>query len=116
APSAHDRARTCAPTKKRALNPLTSERSELVDLAQHYESLRQSAIDKPRRTNSGLGLALFLRAGMTAWMQTCGRLSQPLPPTTPPANTCDHRLDLHLRYDLINILVTMVLNQRKEQQ
>lgn len=88
----------------------------MVDLSQHYESLRQTVIDKPQRRDSGLGLALFLRAGLTAWMQTCGQLSQPSLPTAPISNTREQKLDVQLNRDLINILVMMVLNQRKEQE
>jgi hypothetical protein len=102
--------------KKRALNPTSSEQSGLVDLTNQYENLRQSVINKPQRRDSGLGLALFLRAGMTVWMQTCGQLSQPSHTTSPISNTREQKLDVRQRGDLINILVTMVLNQRKEQE
>jgi len=88
----------------------------LFDLTEHYESLRQSVINRSQRIDSGLGLALFLRAGMTAWIQTCGQLSQPSRPTAPISNPGEQRLDIQTQRDLINILVTMVLNQRKGQQ
>jgi len=88
----------------------------LFDLTEHYESLRQSVINRSQRIDSGLGLALFLRAGMTAWIQTCGQLSQPSRPTAPISNPGEQRLDVQAQRDLINILVTMVLNQRKGQQ
>jgi hypothetical protein len=84
-------------------------------LTRHYESLRQTAVDQALRRDSGLGLALFLRAGLTAWMQTCGKLSPPSASTTLPANTREPDLDVRLSRDLVNILVTMVLNRRKEQ-
>ena len=88
----------------------------MFDLTEHYESLRQSVINQSQRIDSGLGLALFLRAGMTAWIQTCGQLSQPSRPTAPISNTREQKLDVQLNRDLINILVMMVLNQRKEQE
>ena len=34
-----------------------------------YEQLRRDAIDGSSRGREALGLALFLRRGMTAWMQ-----------------------------------------------
>jgi hypothetical protein len=85
-------------------------------LTNQYENLRQSVINKAQRRDSGLGLALFLRAGMRVWMQTCGQLSQPSHTTVPIPNTREQQLDLRRSRDLINILVTMVLNQRKEQE
>jgi hypothetical protein len=84
-------------------------------LTRQYESLRQTAVDQALRRDSGLGLALFLRAGLTAWMQTCGKLSSPSVSTTLHTNTREPDLDVQLSRDLVNILVTMVLNQRKEQ-
>ena len=38
------------------------------NLASNYEQLRRDAM---RRLGGSLGLALFLRRGMTAWMQAC---------------------------------------------
>jgi hypothetical protein len=38
-------------------------------LAGHYEQLRQDAMRQSISGGRGLGLALFLRSGMKAWMQ-----------------------------------------------
>ena len=86
------------------------------DLTQHYECLRGIALNERRREDQGLGLALFLRAGMTAWMQTCARIS-PLPRSAAPASdACAQSLDGRRQRDLINILVAMILDLRKEKQ
>jgi hypothetical protein len=85
-------------------------------LTQHYECLRGIALNERRREDQGLGLALFLRAGMTAWMQTCARIS-PLPRSAAPASdACAQLLDGRRQRDLINILVAMILDLRKEKQ
>jgi hypothetical protein len=84
-------------------------------LTQHYEHLRQSVLNERQRADQGLRLALFLREGMTAWIQTCARITQLPPPTVPSSSACEQTLGAHLQRDLINILVAMVLDQRKEQ-
>jgi hypothetical protein len=83
-------------------------------LTQHYECLRGIALNERRREDQGLGLALFLRAGMTAWMQTYARIS-PLPHSAAPASVASAQsLDGRRQRDLINILVAMILDLRKE--
>ena len=86
------------------------------DLTPHYECLRETALNERQGRDQGLGLALFLRAGMTAWMQTCARTS-PLPRSAAPASdACAQSLDGRRQRDLINILVAMILDLRKEKQ
>lgn len=41
------------------------------NLVVRYEQLRKDALSRSRDGGSGFGLALFLRQGMTAWMQVC---------------------------------------------
>lgn len=47
-------------------------------LVECYEVLREEAVSSAR--GSGLGLALFLREGMVAWMRACATwMAQPAP-------------------------------------
>jgi hypothetical protein len=85
-------------------------------LTQHYERLRGIALNERRREDQGLGLALFLRAGMTAWMQTCARISPRPRSAAPASDACAQSLDGRRQRDLIDILVAMILDLRKEKQ
>src|SRR5262249_49050722 len=116
ASSAHHRARVRAAAKKSSLTEAALERPEFGNLTQHYERIRESALNQRQREDQGLGLALFLRAGMTAWMQTYAQISQPLPSVVPVSCACEQTLDARLQRDLINILVAIVLDPKKEKQ
>ena len=63
------RAQLAASSKKTPLNATRGVPATWQDLAAHYEQLRRDAIGRPAHGGAGLGLALFLRRGMTAWMQ-----------------------------------------------
>jgi len=57
------------------------------DVVVRYEQLREDALSGATRS-SGLGFTLFLRQGMTAWMQassTCAALPMPTSAAPPPA-------------------------------
>jgi hypothetical protein len=67
-------------------------------LAAGYEELRRAALGGAAGSGRGLGLALFLRSGMAAWMETCAALvpsrDAPARPTGPPVVPLDLRLEV----------------------
>lgn len=48
-----------------------------------YESLRSQVLSRPHFSQRGLGLVLFIRKGMLAWMETCQQ-SMPTDDTNRP--------------------------------
>jgi hypothetical protein len=46
-----------------------------------YEELRGAALGQAGGAGRGIGLALFVRSGMAAWMETCAALLIPRAPT-----------------------------------
>jgi hypothetical protein len=63
-------------------------------LAAGYEELRRAALERAGGSGRGIGLAVFIRSGMAAWMETCAALLGPRdraargptaePPRVPP--------------------------------
>ncbi|MGB8296605.1 MAG: hypothetical protein WCG85_14350 [Polyangia bacterium] len=54
-------------------------------LSSSYEELRRTAVDPSEGTGRSVGLGLFMRSGMAAWMQTCASLVRPRESTPRPA-------------------------------
>lgn len=82
------------------------------DFVVRYEQLREDALSAANRA-SGVGFTLFLRQGMTAWMQACSCAALPLPTSAAPANTmsawsCD------VRAQAASILAGILLSYRSE--
>jgi hypothetical protein len=77
------------------------------DVAFHYEQLRRSSI-------GSVGLTLFLRQGMAAWMQACasGALS-PARDSVPPANAANP-WPADVRSQAAVILAGIILHSRPE--
>jgi hypothetical protein len=69
------------------------------DLVAHYEQLRRDARDVPARCREGLGLALFLRRGMAAWMQAWSPCTSCVTPQaqTLPATTAPGPVDVRVQ-------------------
>ena len=42
-----------------------------------YEDLRRAALRRAVASGRGVGLALFVRSGMAAWMEACAALPRP---------------------------------------
>jgi len=68
-------------------------------LAAGYEELRRAALGGgAARPARGIGLALFLRSGMAAWMESCAALVPPRGATVraaaPPVVPLDLRLEV----------------------
>src|SRR5206468_11167884 len=98
--SAQRRARASATGKKTAVTaspPAAGARARQA-LAAGYEELRRAALGGAAGSGRGLGLALFLRSGMAAWMETCAALvpshDAPARGTSPPIVPLDLRLEV----------------------
>ena len=81
--------------------------------AARYEQLRSDAVHRVSGVSSGIGLAVFLRQGLTAWMRACGtvltpsvnQLAQPTPLSSLPFD---------VRTQTVLILAGMLLGNRSE--
>jgi hypothetical protein len=81
--------------------------------AARYEQMRSDALNRCSGVSSGIGLAVFLRQGLTAWMRACGRVrtpsvtqvAQPAPVSLLP---CD------VRTQTVLILAGMLFGNRSE--
>lgn len=83
------------------------------NLTAHYEQLRRDAISRSARSGGGLGLALFLRRGMTAWMQAwseCAAAETESYPTSGGKET----IPADMRSQLAILLAGMILSLRQE--
>jgi hypothetical protein len=84
------------------------------DLVAHYERLRREVLGSPFPDAAGFGRALFLRRGMTAWMQAwaeCGRRIEPDPPSQPRVEAT---VTADLRAQITALLVGMILSRQQE--
>lgn len=81
--------------------------------AARYEQLRSDALNRGSDVSSGVGLAVFLRQGLTAWMRACGSV------LTPSANQVAQpapvsSLPFDVRTQTVLILAGMLLGHRSE--
>jgi hypothetical protein len=84
------------------------------ELVAHYEQLRHDALSFSAGRTPAPGLALFLRQGMTAWMQAwtpC--MQEPCAETQPPsAITQPYAFDV--RAQITTILAGIILTKQRE--
>jgi hypothetical protein len=80
-------------------------------LIAHYEELRRQALG--RFGAQAQGLALFMRRGMSAWMQAWSQCGAPPPSSAQPPQT--HEIcPVQLHADVATLLASMVLFARQE--
>ncbi len=81
-----------------------------------YEDLRRQVLEEPSLGRTGRGYLLIVRRGLLAWMQAWPRSASTLPPvqTTPPTTPSAPSIPALLRPQLVQILVTTILSNRKE--
>ena len=81
--------------------------------AARYEQLRSDALHRVSGVSRGIGLAVFLRQGLTAWMRACGRVLTPsvnqLAQPTPASS-----LPFDVRTQTVLILAGLLLGNRSE--
>jgi hypothetical protein len=96
------------------LNEASDTSATRQDLAAHYEQLRCDAMGRPTFRSQGLGLALFLRRGMTAWMQAWSECAGNLEPATHSQPKADATIPMDLRSQITTLLVGMILSLQQE--
>ena len=77
-------------------------------LAAGYEELRHAALGGAAGAGRGIGLALFLRSGMAAWMETCAALVRPHG-EVPARAAAPPVVPLDLRLEVATLLAEMAL-------
>lgn len=79
----------------------------------HYEQLRSAALNRGSGVSSGIGLAVFLRQGLRAWMRACGSVLTPsVNQAAQPAPVS--LLPFDVRTQTVLILAGMLLGHRLE--
>ena len=81
--------------------------------AARYEQLRSHALNRGCGVSSGIGLAVFLSQGLTAWMRACGSmLTTSVNQVAPPAPVSS--LPFDVRTQTVLILAGMLLGNGSE--
>jgi len=84
------------------------------DLTEQYEQLRREATGCSEHGAQGLGLALFLRRGMTAWMQAWSQCVDPGAPHTRPQPASVASVPIDLRAQIATLLAGIILSLQQE--
>ena len=84
------------------------------DLATHYEQLRRDAMGRSAHHSEGLGLALFLRRGMTAWMQAWSECTGAVEPITRAQAGATEAIPVDMRSQITTLLASMILSVQQE--
>jgi hypothetical protein len=84
------------------------------DLVARYEQLRRDAIGPRAHGGEGLGFALFLRRGMTAWMQAWPECAGNVDPGTRAQPDVDETIPGDMRSQIATLLACMILGLQQE--
>jgi hypothetical protein len=84
------------------------------DLTEQYEQLRREATCCSEQAAQGLGLALFLRRGMTAWMQAWSQCTDCAAPKTHPWPATPAAVPMDLRTQIATLLAGIILGLQQE--
>jgi hypothetical protein len=84
------------------------------DLTEQYEQLRREATGCSEHAAQGLGLALFLRRGMTAWMQAWSQCADRGAPNTRPHPASIAPVPKDLRAQIATLLAGIILGLQQE--
>jgi len=101
--------------KKTPLSGASDRPPSRHDLAVRYEQLRHDAIGRPTYDGEGLGLALFLRRGMTAWMQAwpeCAGHAEHHPTRTQSGSS--ETITADMRAQITTLLAGIILSLQQE--
>jgi len=69
---------------------------------------------RPTHGGEGFGLALFLRRGMTAWMQAWSECARPVEPVTRSHPKVDETIPADMRSEITTLLAGMILCLQQE--
>jgi hypothetical protein len=83
-------------------------------LVTDYEQLRRDAIEVSARGREGLGLALFLRRGMTAWMQAWSECISCVTPQVQPQPATTAPVPIDVRAQVATLLAGIILGLQQE--
>ena len=81
-------------------------------LAARYEALRQGIVDKRGCRNIAPGLALFMRKGMAAWMNSVGE--EPVRDAAIPVASSTMHMPEGIERNLVDIVASMALARALE--
>ena len=81
-------------------------------LVSRYEGLRRQALGWDDETDRGSGLALFVRQGMTSWMQAWSRCEIRKPAISQIKNGSEEVTPIQLNREAVMILASMALSGR----
>ena len=112
--STKHRTQLAAPSKKTPLIERDGSSPARHDLVAEYEQLRRDAMATVAHRGEGLGWALFVRRGMTAWMQAwseCAPRSEPSPSCDPDIN---EPIPSDVRPQIATLLASMILCLHRE--
>lgn len=107
------RAQSAASSKK-TLNEAGDPAATRHDLAARYEQLRRDAMGRLTSGDQGLGLALFLRRGMTAWMQAWSECAGNVEPATRSQPVVHETIPVDMRSQIATLLAGMILALQQE--
>jgi hypothetical protein len=83
-------------------------------LTEQYEQLRREATSCSEHAAQGLGLALFLRRGMTAWMQAWSQCTDGVTPNAHPRPATPAAVPMDLRTQIATLLAGIILGLQQE--
>jgi len=84
-----------------------------LDLVAHYEQLRRDATDMSSLGREALGLALFFRRGMAAWMQAWSPCMACVTPPAPP-QPATTSVPMDVRGQVAMLLAGIILGLHQE--
>ena len=88
--------------------------NEATNYVAHYEQLRNDALSMAHGGAPAPGLALFLRKGMTAWMQAWSPGPQNAAATSAPPSGATQSCPPDIRTQIAAVLAGIILNQQLE--
>ncbi|PYX86413.1 MAG: hypothetical protein DMG70_00780 [Acidobacteria bacterium] len=83
-------------------------------LVEQYEQLRRQATRGAGNGGQGLGLALFLRSGMAAWMQAWSQCVSGVRASTSSQPTTMTSAPIDVRAQIATLLAGIILNLQPE--
>jgi hypothetical protein len=84
------------------------------DLVVHYERLRRDALGSRSPGDEGFGMALFLRRGMTAWMEAWSECASRIEPGPRSEPRVDETIPVDTRVQITALLASMILCLQQE--
>jgi hypothetical protein len=84
------------------------------ELVAHYEQLRREALRAPSPGREGLGLALFLLGGMTAWMRAWSECAPRVELGPRPQLRVEETIPADTRTQITALLAGMILCLQQE--